>query len=48
MGERLRDGIVLDPEDAIIAGIAPASGKSIIAMDIRHFRGIKGLPVGEY
>ncbi len=46
--QKRRDGILLDPEDAMIAGIARANGKSIITRNLKHFRGIKGLTVEDY
>ncbi len=48
LDRKRRDGIMLDPEDAMIAGIALVNGKSVLTRNLRHFKGIKGLLVENY
>lgn len=47
-GDRKRSGITLDPEDAMIAGIAKVHGKKLLTRNLRHFHGIEGVNVEPY
>jgi tRNA(fMet)-specific endonuclease VapC len=47
-GEKRREGVVLDPEDAMIAGIARVNGEAVVTRNLRHFKGIKGVAVDTY
>ncbi|MDP2901433.1 MAG: PIN domain-containing protein [Candidatus Bathyarchaeota archaeon] len=47
-GEKRREGVVLDPEDAMIAGIARVNGEAVVTRNLRHFKGIKGVAVETY
>ena len=47
-GNRVRAGIQIDPEDAMIAGIAQVRKERVITRDIKHFSGIEGIGVESY
>lgn len=38
----------MDPEDAMIAGIARVNGEAVVTRNLRHFKGIKGVAVETY
>ena len=44
----LREGAPIDPEDAMIAGIALALGDVVLTRNVRHFSRITGLRVEGY
>ena len=47
-GERKRLGSAVDPEDAMIAGIAKVRGEKVLTRNLRHFEGIEGVGVESY
>jgi predicted nucleic acid-binding protein len=47
-GEKTRSGSKMDPEDAMIAGIAKANNKKIVTRNTRHFQGIEGATIEKY
>jgi predicted nucleic acid-binding protein len=47
-GEKTRSGSRMDPEDAVIAGIAKANNKKIVTRNTRHFQGIEGVSTEPY
>ena len=47
-GDKKRSGHTLDPEDAMIAGIAKVHGKKLLTRNLRHFQGIEGVNVVPY
>ena len=44
----VREGAPIDPEDAMIAGIALALGEVVLTRNVRHFSRIPGLRVEGY
>ena len=47
-GVKQLKGHPIDPEDAMIAGIARVHGKKILTRNLRHFQGIEGVTVEPY
>ena len=47
-GEKLKGGLQIDPEDAMIAGISRTQGHAILTRNVRHFSGIAGVKIEEY
>jgi len=47
-GARVRAGSQIDPEDAMIAGVAKVRGETILTRNLRHFSGIEGVTVEGY
>lgn len=47
-GERIKAGIQMEPEDAMIAGIAKVKKERVITRNIKHFSGIEGIAVEVY
>lgn len=47
-GEKIRSGYQIDPEDAMIAGIAKVSSEKILTRNIKHFSGIEGVTIEPY
>jgi predicted nucleic acid-binding protein len=47
-GEKTRSGSKIDPEDAMIAGIAKANNEKIVTRNTRHFEGIEGVLIEPY
>ena len=43
-----RSGIIIDPEDAMIAGICRTSQQRILTRNINHFSGIEGVSLESY
>ena len=46
--EKSRMGSTIDPEDAMIAGIARAHGEKVLTRNLRHFQDIQGVKVEPY
>lgn len=47
-GEKMQSGSKMDPEDAMIAGIAKANNEKIVTRNTRHFQGIEGVTIESY
>ena len=47
-GEKLKGGARIDPEDAMIAGIAQIANEPLLIRSLRHFWGIDGVTVERY
>lgn len=47
-GEKIKAGSNVDPEDAMLAGIAKVHGEAIITRNVKHFAGIEGVTVECY
>jgi len=47
-GEKKRSGLLIDPEDAMIAGIAKAHNEKVLTRNLKHFQGINGVNVALY
>lgn len=47
-GERIRSGVEMDPEDAMIAGIAKVRKENVVTRNAKHFSGIEGVKVEVY
>jgi predicted nucleic acid-binding protein len=47
-GDKQRSGSLIDPEDAMVAGIAKVNGKKLLTRNLRHFQGIEGVVVESY
>lgn len=47
-GDKIRAGRQIDPEDAMIAGIARVSSEKILTRNIKHFSGIEGVTTETY
>ena len=46
--KKIQEGNKIDPEDAMIAGIAKVHAESIITRNIKHFSSIEGVTVERY
>ena len=46
--EKSRMGSMIDPEDAMIAGIARVHGEKVLTRNLKHFQGIQGVNVEPY
>lgn len=47
-GGKLKAGSRIDPEDAMLAGIAKVRGEAIVTRNVKHFANIEGLTVESY
>ncbi len=47
-GEKIRAGREIDPEDAMLAGIARVKAEKILTRNLKHFTGIEGVAVETY
>jgi len=47
-GEKTKAGYTIDPEDAMIAGIAKVSSERVLTRNIKHFSGIEGVAIETY
>jgi predicted nucleic acid-binding protein len=47
-GQRIKGRIQMDPEDAMIAGIAKVRKERLITRNAKHFSGIEGITVEVY
>lgn len=47
-GDKRRSGSMIDPENAMIAGIARVHGKKLLTRNLKHFQGIEGVNVEPY
>jgi predicted nucleic acid-binding protein len=47
-GMKMRAGFKMDPEDAMIAGIARTYKEKIVTRNVKHFTGIDGVSVETY
>ena len=47
-GDKMKMGSRIDPEDAMLAGIAKAHGERIVTRNVRHFEGIEGVILESY
>ena len=46
--EKKRVGSMVDPEDAMVAGIARVHGEKVLTRNLKHFQGIEGVNVESY
>jgi len=47
-GDKKRMGSTVDPEDAMVAGIARVHGEKVLTRSLKHFQGIEGVNVESY
>jgi len=47
-GEKVRAGREIDPEDAMLAGMAKVKAEKILTRNVKHFSGIEGVTVETY
>ncbi len=47
-GEKIKAGRAIDPEDAMLAGIARAKAEKVLTRNIKHFSGIEGVTAETY
>ena len=47
-GEKAKSGVKMDPEDAMLAGIAKVQGEGVLTRNVKHFKGIEGVDVEDY
>jgi len=47
-GDSEKAGLMIDPEDAMIAGIAKARNEKVITRNVKHFSGIEGVTIETY
>ena len=47
-GDKRCAGSQIDPEDAMVAGIAKVHGEKVLTRNIKHFRGVEGVSVESY
>src|SRR5438132_9153618 len=47
-GDKIRTGQSIDPEDAMIAGIARVNSEKVLTRNIRHYSGIEGVTIENY
>ena len=47
-GRKAKAGSMVDPEDAMLAGIAKTRGEAILTRNVKHFTGIEGVNVETY
>ena len=47
-GDKIKAGLTIDPEDAMIAGIAKVHGEKILTRNLKHFQGIDGVTIEQY
>lgn len=46
--EKIKAGSKIDPEDAMIAGIAKVRNETIVTRNVKHFEGIQGVTIESY
>lgn len=46
--EKSKAGSVIDPEDAMLAGISRVKGEPLLTRNVKHFSGIRGVKVETY
>jgi predicted nucleic acid-binding protein len=47
-GEKMRTGRTIDPEDAMIAGIAKVNAEKVLTRNTKHFSDIEGVSIENY
>ena len=47
-GERRKSGALIDPEDAMLAGISKVRSEPVITRNIKHFSNIDGVKIETY
>ena len=47
-GDKMKQGETIDPQDAMIAGIARSVGEKILTRNIKHFSGIEKVSIDSY
>lgn len=47
-GDKIKTGLTIDPEDAMIAGIAKVNNMKVITRNLKHFKGIDGVTIEHY
>ncbi len=47
-GERMRRGLGIDPEDAMLAGMARVKAEKVLTRNVKHFSGIEGVTLETY
>jgi tRNA(fMet)-specific endonuclease VapC len=47
-GEKIKACLQIDPEDAMIAGIAKTNNQKILTRNLKHFSGIEGVEIEKY
>ena len=47
-GDKIKFGSMIDPEDAMLAGISRVHGQPIITRNLKHFSNIEGVAVETY
>lgn len=47
-GDKMKQEITIDPQDAMIAGIARSIGEKILTRNTRHFLGIEKVSIDSY
>ena len=47
-GDKKRVGSTIDPEDAMVAGIAKVHGEKVLTRNLKHFQGIDGVIIESY
>jgi predicted nucleic acid-binding protein len=47
-GDKKRTGSMVDPEDAMVAGIARVHGEKVLTRNLKHFQGIEGVRMESY
>jgi len=47
-GDKKRVGSTIDPEDAMVAGIAKVHGEKVLTRNLKHFQGIDGVTIESY
>ena len=47
-GELMREGVPIDPLDALIAGIAVARGERVATRNVKHFSRVRGVEIVGY
>lgn len=46
--EKRKQGSTINPQDAMIAGIARSAGEKILTRNIKHFQGIENVSIDSY
>jgi predicted nucleic acid-binding protein len=47
-GDKKRVGSTIDPEDAMVAGIAKVHAEKVLTRNLKHFQGIDGVIIESY
>ncbi len=47
-GERIRAGVRIDPEDAMLAEIAKTRAEKVPTRNVKHFSGLEGVSIESY